>query len=167
MDRQTSSTGIGISIMDMVSILQQVDLFRGLDGAQLAQISSISSQLIFNEGDTVCRQGDEADSLYIVSRGQASVIVHQADGSRDLMVYLGRGQIIGEMTLVDAGRRSASVMAVEDNTLVVSIPNADFTRLCEANTAIGYLIMRNIAQDLSFKLRHQDSKILGRNNGGM
>jgi CRP-like cAMP-binding protein len=95
-----------------------------------------------------------------------SIIVHQNDGSRDLMVYLGRGQVVGEMTLVDAGKRSASVMAAEENTQVVSIPNDAFTKLCEANTTIGYLIMRNIAQDLSFKLRHQDMKIHGRDNGG-
>ena len=152
--------------MDMVAILQQVDLFRGLDDAQLAQIGSISSQLIFHEGDAVCRQGESADSLYIVSSGQVSVIVHQSDGSRDLMVYLGRGQIIGEMTLVDAGKRSASVMAAENNTEVVSIPNAEFTQLCAENTAIGYLIMRNIAQDLSFKLRHHDMHSQGRDNGG-
>ena len=152
--------------MDVITTLQRVDLFRDLDAQQLEQIENISTQLTFAEGDTVCRQGDTADSLYIVSEGQVSIIVHQNDGSRDLMVYLGQGQVVGEMTLVDAGKRSASVMAAEANTKVVSIPNAAFTKLCEENTAIGYRIMRNIAQDLSFKLRHHDMHIQGRDNGG-
>lgn len=151
--------------MAILSILQQVDLFRHLDDDQLKQIENISSPLTFAEGDAVCRQGDIADSLYIVSEGQVSVIVYQNDGSRDLMVYLGQGQVVGEMTLVDAGKRSASVLAVEDNTQVVSIPNEAFTKLCEEDTAIGYLIMRNIAQDLSFKLRYHDMNMQGRDNG--
>ena len=45
---------------------------------------------------------------------------------------------------------------VEDQTIVYNIPNNKFTALCVADTAIGYIMMRNIAQDLSFKLRHRD-----------
>lgn len=151
--------------MDVVSILQQVALFQGLDIEQLTAIESIAEQLVFAEGDAVCKQGEDADCMYIVNEGQVSIIVNQADGSRDLMVYLGQGQVVGEMTLVDAGKRSASVMAVDDNTKVVSIPNDAFTALCESNTAIGYRIMKNIAQDLSFKLRHLDVNTQGRDNG--
>ena len=72
------------------------------------------------------------------------------------MVYLGAGQVVGEMTLVDSGRRSASVISAEEGTIVYSIPNDVFSRLCETDTGIGYMIMRNIAQDMSFKLRHHD-----------
>jgi CRP-like cAMP-binding protein len=71
---------------------------------------------------------------------------------------LGKGQIIGEMTLVDEGRRSATVIAAEEPTTVYSIPNSAFTTLCQSNTDIGYVIMRNIAQDMSFKLRHRGSE---------
>jgi CRP/FNR family transcriptional regulator len=152
--------------MDVVSILKQVDLFRDLNNNQLHQIENIATQLTFSEGDSVCRQGDTADSLYIVSKGQVGVIVNQHDGSRELLVYLGTGQIVGEMTLVDEGRRSASVIAAEEGTQVVSIPNESLIALLEANTAIGYLIMRNIAQDLSFKLRHRDNDMIARDNGG-
>jgi CRP-like cAMP-binding protein len=72
-------------------------------------------------------------------------------------VYLGTGQVVGEMGLIDAGRRSAAAIAIEEGTTVYCIPGAALTALCERDTAVGYILMRNIAQDLSFKLRHQDS----------
>lgn len=151
--------------MDIVSILKQVDLFRGLTSEQLAQIEAISQQMTVDESEFICRQGDVADQIYIVSHGQVEVRVRHTDGSDEPVVFLGRGQVVGEMTLVDAGRRSASVIAAEEQTQVVSIPNSALAALCESNTAIGYLIMRNIAQDLSFKLRHRDMDTLARDNG--
>ena len=52
--------------------------------------------------------------------------------------------------------RSASVIGVDDETVVYGIPNDRFTALCVSDPEIGYIMMRNIAQDLSFKLRHRD-----------
>jgi len=141
--------------MSIFFILQQVDLFRGLDEEQLKQIETIAVLEKFQSGQTVCQQGSVADRLYIVAKGQVEIGVQHPDG-REPMLYLGVGQLVGEMTLVDEGLRSATVIAAESETHVVSIPNNAFTKLCQENTGIGYLIMRNIAQDLSFKLRHRN-----------
>jgi CRP-like cAMP-binding protein len=61
------------------------------------------------------------------------------------------------MALLDQGDRSASVVALQSDTLVYTVSGAAFKALCEADTTIGYIMMRNIALDLSFKIRHQNS----------
>jgi len=142
--------------MAVVSMLKQVDLFRGLTHTQLQQIEQITHEELFASGETIFLQGDRADKMYIISTGQVEIIVKNSEGNSDSVLFLGSGQVVGEMTLVDEGRRSASVVAAEDNTRVYTIPNSDFTTLCEMNTDIGYIIMRNIAQDMSFKMRHRD-----------
>lgn len=142
--------------MTVVSVLKQIDLFRGLSTDQLKEIEEITTEEVFVNGDTICKQGDYADKMYIISEGQVEVIVQGGEGRYESVIFLGVGQVVGEMTLVDEGRRSATVVAAEDKTTVYSIPNPDFTQLCQSNTEIGYLIMRNIAQDMSFKLRHSD-----------
>jgi CRP/FNR family transcriptional regulator, cyclic AMP receptor protein len=142
--------------MDIVTILKQVDLFRGLSDEQLARVGQIAEEKIFQTGDTICKQGDRADTMYIICAGQVEVIVHSSNGHSESVVYLGMGQVVGEMTLVDAGRRSATVLAIEDESQVYSIPHHNFTSLCETDTDIGYIMMRNIAQHMSFKLRHLD-----------
>ncbi|GAG41297.1 unnamed protein product, partial [marine sediment metagenome] len=43
---------------------------------------------------------------------------------------------------------------VADGTVLYAISRDDFIELCDEDTRIGYVIMRNIAADLSFKLRH-------------
>jgi CRP/FNR family transcriptional regulator, cyclic AMP receptor protein len=142
--------------MDVVNVLQQAELFRGLSSEQLEQVGRIAQKEQFSLSAVICRQGDRADKLYIISNGQVEISVSHQNGTGEPVVYLGAGQVVGEMTLVDAGRRSASVIAAEEGTIVYSIPNDAFSRLCETDTGIGYTIMRNIAQDMSFKLRHHD-----------
>jgi CRP-like cAMP-binding protein len=145
--------------MSIVNILQQVELFRGLSPEQLSQVGNIAQEEQFALGALICRQGDRADKLYIISTGQVEISVSSQNGHGEPVVYLGAGQVVGEMTLVDAGRRSASVISAEDGTIVYSIPNEAFTELFEKDTGIGYVIMRNIAQDMSFKLRHHDYEV--------
>lgn len=140
--------------MGVVTILKQVDLFRELSEKQLQQVGQITQEETFTSGNTICQQGEHADKMYIISKGQVEVIVKNNNGNQQSVLYLGSGQIIGEMTLVDEGLRSATVIAAEDNTQVYGILNSEFTALCLSNTDIGYIIMRNIAQDMSFKLRH-------------
>jgi CRP/FNR family cyclic AMP-dependent transcriptional regulator len=48
------------------------------------------------------------------------------------------------------------VRCVEDGTVLYVIPSEGFSSLCESDHHIGYLVMRNIAADLSFKLRHRN-----------
>ena len=54
---------------------------------------------------------------------------------------------------MDRGTRSATVRCVQDGTTLFSIPRETFYGLCETDHQIGYIVMRNIARDLSFKLR--------------
>jgi CRP-like cAMP-binding protein len=66
---------------------------------------------------------------------------------------MGVGQLIGEMALLDQGPRSATLRAVSNPTALHVIQRQDFINLCQHDTHIGYIVMRNLANDLSFKLR--------------
>lgn len=143
--------------MDIIGIMKQVELFRELTDEQLAQIAAISHEERATTGAVVFAQGANGDGMYIVCEGQVEVQVRDSLGDSYAAVYLGKGQVFGEMALVDDSARSASVLvAGSGETVLIKIPSADFTGLCVRDTAIGYVMMRNIAQDLSFKLRHRD-----------
>jgi CRP/FNR family transcriptional regulator, cyclic AMP receptor protein len=144
--------------MDLLSIMKRVELFRGLSDQQLTQIGDLSTRQTYPDGAMIISQGSQGDAIYIISSGQVAVQARNPRGENVDAVYLGEGQIVGEMALIDQAPRSASVAAVGEETVVYSIPIQEFTTLCQANTDIGYIMMRNMAQDLSFKLRHQGLK---------
>lgn len=142
--------------MDLGQILRGVELFRGLSDEQLSRLIKISQLGEYQTDQVIFNQGDQGDKMYIIADGQVEIRFSDADGINKAQLYLGTGQIFGEMALLDEGKRSASVLAVQDGTVVYGIDRTDFLDLCKEDTAIGYSMMRNMAMDLSFKLRHQN-----------
>lgn len=143
--------------MDLVEFLRTVELFDGLDEAELEKMAAICSERSYQSGDLITRRGDHSDEMYIVTQGFAEVVVEKTREAGSRVVFnLGSGQVIGENALLDFGPRSTTVRAVEDPTLVQVIKREDFERLCEQHPHIGYSVMHNLAIDLSFKLRRRN-----------
>ena len=142
--------------MELVNILRGVELFHGLNIDQLQRLVSISQSEVHNTDDIIFNQGSAGDKMYVVTKGQVEIRFDDNKGGSQTGLYLGEGQIFGEMALLDQGARSASVIAIEDGTTVYAISSQDFMTLCKTDTAIGYVMMRNMALDLSFKLRHKN-----------
>lgn len=138
-------------------ILKAIHLFRGLDSEQIVRVQQIMSTESYSTGNVIFEQGSPGEKMYIIGAGLVVVQVAGLKGKTQL--YLGIGQIVGEMALVDQGNRSATVIAANDQTTVYGIHKDDFDYLCSHDTHIGYVMMRNLAQDLSFKLRHQNFSI--------
>jgi len=136
--------------------LKTVHLFRGLSPAQLERLGSITQVARYNTGDVIFRQDDPGDHLYIITRGQVEVEVTGDDGAPHAAVFLGAGQVFGEMALLDQGPRSATVIAAQPGTEVCALAQAALVALFEQDTGLGYVLMRNLALDLSFKIRHQN-----------
>ncbi len=148
---------------EVADLLGRSELFAGLPEEKIQQIISIGRTRTFQAGETIIVGGESSGDLYIVERGMVEVLVPggavpDVAGSPDLtvLVQLGLGQVFGEMALVDRGARSATVRCVEDGTALFVIPREAFWELCEGDHHIGYVVMRNIARDLSFKLRHRN-----------
>lgn len=142
--------------MELVELLKTVELFEGLTQAQLQRLAEISEPARYDKDTVIFEQGQQGDRLYIVGSGEVVVRVGEDPRSARTQVYLGRGQIFGEMALLDGGPRSATTVCSRDGTQVYGVSREAFTNLCKSDTAIGYVVMRNMAHDLSFKLRHHN-----------
>jgi len=144
--------------MGFVDILGSVELFDGATSDELISLAEVCQEQTFKRGEVITRQGEEGEALYVVCEGFVEVIRSHpsTDMKPQTVVHLGEGQIFGEMALVDHGPRSATVQAASEVTDILVIHRGDFERLCEEDLHFGFIVMRNIAADLSFKLRHQN-----------
>jgi len=140
--------------MDTVELLKGVDIFEGLTEQELRRVAAICREAKYAKGQIVTSQGEEGDEMFIVRDGLVEVTVGEAGEGPRTVVNLGTGQVVGEMALVDRGPRSATVRCVTDATQNV-IERDAFEKLCQSSAQIGMVVYRNLAADLSFKLRHR------------
>lgn len=143
--------------MDLLTVLSSVEIFDGVSPYELEAVSRICQERSYQTGDVITAQGESSDELYIICEGLVEVVRSgtPSDPSPRTIVNLGQGQIFGEMALIDQGPRSATIRAVSERTIVQVIQRDDFEQLFAQNHHLGFVVMRNIAADLSFKLRHQ------------
>lgn len=142
--------------MGIKDILKGIEMFDGLAENELDQVAAVCRPSEFQEGDVIAEQHSPGIEMFIIEEGFVEVVVDNADdAARRVIINLGSGQTVGEMSLVDQGPRSATVRAISSPTVVQVVTQGDFERLCEQNSHIGYVVMRNIAADLSFRLRQR------------
>lgn len=84
---------------------------------------------VFADGETVFRQGDVGDKVYLVLSGTAGVYEEGPEGRKRLL-GIGMGRIFGEMALVERKPRSATIIA-EGDLRVISIDGDHFLRMYE------------------------------------
>jgi hypothetical protein len=96
----------------------------------------------FEPGETIIRQGDEADYVYNMSSGVAEVLV---DGVN--VASVGEGEIFGAMAVLTRQQRSATVRA-RTRCSVVKVPREQFTELIKNNPATIHGLMIDMAHSI-------------------
>ncbi|MBK8434160.1 MAG: cyclic nucleotide-binding domain-containing protein [Chloroflexi bacterium] len=139
----------------MLKLFKRVHLFNGLNDEELGQIAAQCVAHKCKAGEVIVRQNTTGEDVYFVEKGAIEVFVEGLDDER-VLVVLGEGQVFGEMALIGHGYRSASGRAGKNGCQLQLLKSAQFNELCNGNKNIGYVVMRNLALDLAFKLRHRN-----------
>ncbi|NVK18765.1 MAG: cyclic nucleotide-binding domain-containing protein [Methylocystaceae bacterium] len=108
----------------------------------------------FRMGDLILEEGDTPRCAYILKSGTVQIVKRRSSGSEMVLSTLKPGDIFGEMSMVDAEPRSASVRATEDVTLIV-VDAATFKQKQDALDVFS----RKLVQSLIARLRVQNQQI--------
>lgn len=105
--------------MNKEQALAKVSLFANLDPKTIKGISQISTERIFKAGEEIIKQGNEGIGLYIIMSGKVKIQKTNPGGNTIDLAENGPGDILGEMTVLDGAKRSATVTAMEPTTCLV------------------------------------------------
>ena len=98
-------------------IMAAVPILRPLTTAELEEVLSISRLLKVNRDATVIREGELANSMYIIVSGRVRILKEVKLGEQKSIATLGAGEVFGEMALIDKYPRSASVLTLTNSVL--------------------------------------------------
>jgi hypothetical protein len=145
-DQNFQDQKIGIAI---INLLRGLPIFEGLGDGELRKIARLFIQKLFRPGEKVFGKGDSGNEAYVVMRGQ--IEIHLEDKSPPVAT-VGNGQIFGELAFLDGSPRVANAVANQASILLV-IQRSAFNDLIQREPHLGMMVMRNIALELSNRLR--------------
>lgn len=131
-------------------------LFGQLNDDDVEWMLTAGSRRLVHAGGVLIEQGVPVDALFILLEGKLAVWLRGRNGEREL-ARLNAGEIVGEMSFVDARPPSATVKALEDST-VFALSKAILTRKLAADSGFAARFYRALAIYLSTTVRerHRD-----------
>jgi CRP/FNR family transcriptional regulator, cyclic AMP receptor protein len=128
--------------MDTSAILGSSGLFDALTEKQLAAVAEEAHTKRFAKGETLFREGDEADSFLILTEGSVKVFVTSDRGHEMVLATIRPPESLGEVSLLDGGPRSASASALEPVTALV-FARSTLLGLVERERSVADAILRS------------------------
>lgn len=112
--------------------LAGVSLFSTLDADARMALANSADEQLFGAGEAIVRQGADGDSMFVLMKGSARVVL---EPSGQEVAVIPEGGFFGEMSMLTGDRRSATVKAVAD-VAVLEISARDFRELAIANSGL-------------------------------
>ncbi len=100
-------------------ILRDATFLGGLPPAAIDQLARRVHFARFVKGQSIYRRGDEGDSLMVILSGRVKVANVTADAHEVVLNFLGKGDVNGEIAVLDGRERTANASALEDTEALV------------------------------------------------
>lgn len=138
-------------------ILQNMAIFGGINGDALEFLLDRATERNLEAGACFFREGDSAESMFVLEQGHAEVI-KEWQGQHHVLRELQPGDCFGEVALLDMMPRSASVQAGAA-CRAIEIPRSALYDLYQTHPDQFTLIVMNMAREVSRRLRDADMRL--------
>ena len=144
-------------IMSDVSKIKEIGLFKNVDEKTLNSIAAVLKEERFKDGQTVFSEDDSSDEIYFIFSGEVEIvkIVNKEEGISQSLSSLGQGDFFGEMALFDKKKRSATVRAKGETTLL-KLSREDFYSFVVNDVQIAVNILGSMLLGTTKRLRETD-----------
>ncbi|MFC1551767.1 cyclic nucleotide-binding domain-containing protein [Candidatus Latescibacterota bacterium] len=135
-----------------IDFLSTVSLFDSLTRRQKYRLFSSIHIRHYKQGEIVFRQDDPGVGLYIVRGGLVDVYNEYSDMTRNKIAELSKGEVFGEIALLNDSLRSATVVASKE-TVLFAFFRTDFLNLMDSDPKIGVKLIYSLAKTMAERLR--------------
>jgi CRP/FNR family transcriptional regulator/CRP/FNR family cyclic AMP-dependent transcriptional regulator len=111
---------------------------------ELQALAALCRPRTFERGEVLFHEGDPTCGLYILQSGQVKIVLIDPDGEETILHVQGRGECLGELSLVDGEPRSATVVAL-DRVEALALYREDFLALLDQQPCVERAVARALA----------------------
>ena len=127
--------------------LKRLALFATFDEDDLEYLTQAGSSRVYKAREMIFHEGDKGGSMHVVLSGRVKVSAFSADGREVVLNFAGPGEVLGEITLLDGGPRTASACPIE-TTRVFHLARHDVLPILQRNPAAALHIIGVLCERL-------------------
>ena len=134
-------------------------LFMGLDNDQLRRIAAIAREVSMENGQQICREGEEANSLYILKTGAVELMTTvENDVELPISVLRNPGDIFGSGILIAPYTYNLTAHC-SGTGILLRIEGSALQKLMVEDRDLGCIIMTNLAEQFLTRLKESRQEI--------
>jgi len=149
MSTKTGSAKPGTIQRSIAWYLRQLSkVMRVLSDEELDRLIPLLSERRFEPRQLLFSAGDPPERVFLLLSGRVKVYQVAENGKEIILDIAGRGDVVGDMAIVEDGERIACAQAIDD-TVAVSISWEDFSHLLQQSPRLGFAMLELMARRLS------------------
>jgi len=134
-------------------------LFRGLNDDQLKRIAAVASEVSMENGQQICREGEEAKDLYILKAGAVELMTKvENDVELPISVLRNPGDIFGSGVLIAPYKYNLTARC-SGTGILLRIEGSALQKLMVEDRDLGCIIMTNLAEQFLTRLKESRQEI--------
>jgi len=140
-----------------LKLLQAMPIFGGIGEDVLELLLEQAPVIAVKKYEYFFHEGEQGASMFVLESGKVAVL-RKWNGRMHSIKHFSQGDCFGEMALIDLGRRSASIRAMED-CIAIELSNATLMQLYQKDIEQFAMIYMNVSRELSRRLRNADMEL--------
>ena len=130
-----------------IDVVRKAPLFAALDDETARALMESMTSSHLERGDTLFREGDQGDRLYVIGEGKIKLGRTSVDGRENLLAVLGPGEMFGELSLFDPGPRTATATSIAEAQLI-ALSHEDLDSFLAGRPAVAANLLAALARRL-------------------
>jgi len=139
-------------------LLRRAPLFAELSEPQLAELAAITRSETYKAGDSIFKEGDPGDRLFIVLEGSVRISRQVPGAGEEAIAILQPGACFGEMAVFDRPDRTTDAIAHQACALL-AIAQPDLDALLEEDHELGYRMLRSLVRLMAHRLSAANDQV--------
>ncbi|MCG8668873.1 MAG: cyclic nucleotide-binding domain-containing protein [Pseudomonadales bacterium] len=150
---------ITLNVTERAMLLGQNKWLSKVDWSNIELLAHYLDLFSISKGKTIFSQGDEAVFMALIQSGKVEIRKEGHDGEAQTIAIVGEGQVIGEMSLIDSGARSATAVAAE-NTKFFILTESDFEGIRKNNPSLWGALLVRFIKTITKRLRRASGQFV-------
>jgi CRP-like cAMP-binding protein len=149
-------------VENRIETIRRIGFFQGLKESEITQVTDICKERSYKVGELCQMEGQPSNQVHFILSGRVGTVIHIPNvtyiSSEIILDTLHNGDAFGWSSLIQG--TPWSTLRVLEPTNVLYVTSSDLISLCEKNSRIGYILMRNLSSLIASRLRRNRMSIL-------